>query len=156
MQPSSVDQHMSSTRRALTPAEHAKATRLYREMKLYSRLLGGAPAKPKLTLGTEAFRQAAQKDYADQLAHYGEARFPASFVVRNLSSLPETVCTALDVFCHEHQGRLEVAHNSVGGQALYQVHVHARDAVWVLLVDAQGSELARGHYCEQHLTWDCE
>ena len=147
---------MNSSRRALTPAEHRKATRLYREMKLFSSLMGmgNGAAKASMEPGTDAFRDAAKDDYEDQVKHYGEPRFPAAFVVRNLSALPTAVSDAVDTFAKEHLGRLEVASNSVDGHPVYQVHIAEKNMVWIALFDAQGEALARARYTQEQLTWE--
>lgn len=156
MQLSSVDEHMNSSRRALTPAEHRKATRLYREMKLFSSLMGmGTGTKKSSTEpGSDAFLAAARKDYEEQLQHYGEPRFPAAFVVRNLSALPSDVSDAVDAFAKEHLGQLEVASNSVDGHPVYQVHVAHKETVWIALFDVQGEMLARASYTQGQLVWE--
>lgn len=149
--------------RALSPADHAKATKLSREMALFSKLRGGspklrggspAPATPKLAPGTPEFSRAAKKDYADLLALYGAPKLPASFVVKKLTTLPAPVSAAYDSFRLMHSGQAQIALSTIDGHRTWQAQVtQIGGSAQVLLIDAKGVELARGAVRGAAVSW---
>lgn len=143
----------SPSQRALSPSDHQKATRLSREMALFTRLQGGATAAPKLAPGTPAFSSAAQKDYADLLDLHQAPRLPAAFVVQKLETLPAPVRAAFDTFRKLHGGRAEVALSTIDGHRTWQAQVVQTGGAQVLLLDGKGSELARGVVRGAAVSW---
>ena len=138
----------------LSPADHEKATRLSREMALFTRLQGGAtPARPALNPGTSAFAQAARKDYSDLLALHQAPRLPSAFVVRQLDTLPAPVGAAFDSFRAQHVGQAEVALSTIDGHRTWQAQVVQKGGAQVLLLDGKGSELARGVVRGAAVSW---
>lgn len=144
-----------NTQRALTPADHQKATRLSKEMALFARLQGGATARPEaLKPGTPAFSSAAKNDYADLVAMYGAPRLLASFVVEKLGTLPAPVKAAFDSFRLAHPGSAQIALSTIDGHRTWQAQVtQIGGAAEVLLIDAKGSELARGVVHGAAVSW---
>lgn len=156
MRLTSLPQRSASPQRSLTPAELAKATRLSREMALFARVTGGttaAPSKPSLTPGTAAFAQAARKDYADLLELYQAPRLSPSFVVKKWDALPGPVQQAFERFRGQHVGKPELAVSSIDGHRTYQAQVVQGSSAQVLLLDAKGSELARGAVRGAAVAW---
>lgn len=131
-------------RTGLTPADHEKATRLSREMALFTRLQGGATPAPGIAPGTIAFTRAAKQDYADLLALYGAPKLPGSFIVQKLSTLPAPVAASFDAFKQQHAGRAEIAPSAISGHRTWQAQVVTPGSAQVLLLDAKGHELASG------------
>lgn len=144
MRLSPLPQRTGSTQRALSPADHEKATRLSREMALFTRLQGGATPTARRSPGTPEFARAAKQDYAELLALHQAPRLPASFVVQQLGTLPAPVGTAFDTFRQQHAGRAEVALSVIDGHRTWQAQVVQKDGAQVLLLDARGHELGRG------------
>lgn len=141
--------------RALSPADHAKATRLSREMALFSKLQGGT-AKPasKLAPGTPEFTHAAKQDYADLVAFQGAAKLPTSFVVKKLTTLPAPVGAAFDHFRLLHSGQAQIALCTIDGHRTWQAQVtQIGGSAQVLLIDAKGVELARGVVRGAAVSW---
>ncbi|MDP3154642.1 MAG: hypothetical protein Q8N23_18330 [Archangium sp.] len=134
----------SPSQRALSPSDHEKATRLSREMALFTRLQGGAAPASKLAPGTAAFNSAARKDYADLLDLHQAPRLPAAFVVQKLETLPAPVGAAFDAFRNLHAGRAEIALSTIDGHRTWQAQVVQHGGAQVVLLDVKGSELARG------------
>ncbi|MDP1828797.1 MAG: hypothetical protein Q8L48_36390 [Archangium sp.] len=154
MRLSTLPQRTATSPRALSQADHEKATRLSREMALFTRLQGGAPAGPKLAPGTPAFSRAAKKDYGDLLALHGAPRLPAAFVVQQLSTLPAPVAVAFDTFRQLHAGRAEVALSTIDGHRTWQAQVvQGGNGAQVLLLDVKGEELARGVVRGAAVSW---
>jgi hypothetical protein len=147
----------TTTSQALSPADHAKATRLSREMALFTRLQGGsapAPAAPpKIAPGTPDFAIAAKKDYADVIAMYGAPRLLSSFVVKKLETLPAPVKAAFDSFRLLHGGAAEIALSTIDGHRTWQAQVTQIGGAEVLLIDAKGFELARGVVRGAAVSW---
>lgn len=139
-----------SQRTGLTLADHQKATRLSKEMSLFTRLQGGATPAPR---GTPDFSRAARQDYADQLALHGRAQLPVAFVVHKLSTLPAPVAAAFDDFKQRHLGRAEIAPSAIAGQVTFQAQVVQVGGAQVLLLDGKGHELARGVVRGAAVTW---
>jgi hypothetical protein len=142
--------------RALTPADHAKATRLAKEMELFSKLQGGSPASAasKVAPGTPEFTRAAKKDYADLVAMYGAPKLPTSFVVKQLGTLPSPVGAAFDNFRLLHSGQAQIALCTIDGHRTWQAQVtQIGGSAQVLLIDAKGVELARGVVRGAAVSW---
>jgi hypothetical protein len=143
----------------LSPAEHAKATRLSREMALFSKLQSGlqggnAPTAAKLAPGTPEFTTAAKKDYADLLEMHGAPKLPTSFVVKQLTSLPEPVKAAYDSFRLLHSGHAQIALSTIDGHRTWQAQVtQIGGAAQVLLIGEKGAELARGVVRGAAISW---
>lgn len=140
-------------RTALTPSEHEKATRLSREMALFTRLQGGSSPRPGLAPGTPAFERAAKRDYADLLALHQAPKLPSSFVVQQLGTLPPGVKAAIDTFKQLHSGRAEVAVSAIDGHRTWQAQVLQQGGAQVLLLDGKGRELGRGLVRGAAVTW---
>lgn len=142
--------------RGLSPADHQKATRLSREMALFSKLQGGsARTASKLAPGTPEFTTAAKKDYADLLAMYGAPKLSTSFVVKQLTSLPEPVKAAYDSFRLQHSdGHAQIALSTIDGHRTWQAQVtQIGGAAQVLLIGEKGAELARGVVRGAAVSW---
>jgi|APLak6261678615_1056124.scaffolds.fasta_scaffold01310_3 hypothetical protein len=132
----------SLPQRAFTPQDRERATSLAKEMALFARLQGGTtPTRAKLEPGTPAFVATAKREYAELIALHGAPKLPASFLVKDP---PPAVRRVVDAFSALHQGPAEVALNAIDGHRTYQVQVAARGQAQVLLLDARGTELARG------------
>ncbi len=131
-------------RTGLSQADHEKATRLSREMALFTRLQGGATAAPGRSPGTLSFTRAAKQDYADLLALHGKPRLPVSFVVQKLATLPEPVAAAFHTFSLKHAGRAEIALSAIDGHRTWQAQIVSSTSAQVLLLDVKGQELASG------------
>lgn len=147
MRLTSLPQRSVSPQGALTPAEHAKAARLSREMALYARVSGGTPTPPSRPLrspGTAEFALAARRDYADLLDLYQAPRLSPSFVVQKWDSLPAPVGAAFDRFRAQHAGKAEIALSTIDGHRSWQAQVSQQGGAQVLLLDAKGTELGRG------------
>ena len=142
-----------SQRTGLSPADHQKATGLSREMALFTRLQGGAAPSPRVT---PDFARTARQDYADQLALYGRAQLPASFVVQKLSTLPAPVAAAFHDFQQRHPGRAEIAPSPIAGQVTWQAQVVQVGGAQVLLLDQKGHELARGVVRGAAVSWQAQ
>ncbi len=144
-----------NTQRALTPADHEKATRLSKEMALFARLQGGATAGAEgLKPGTPAFTRAAKKYYAELVALHGAPRLPTSFVVQKLATLPAPVSAAFDSFRLAHPGSAQIALSTIDGHRTWQAQVtQIGGAAQVLLIDLKGSELARGVVRGAAVSW---
>ena len=154
MRLSPLAQRTGTSQRTLSPADAAKAARLSREMALFTRLQGGAaPQQPGLSPGTPAFAQAARKDYADLLELHQAPRLSPSFVVRKLDTLPVPVAAAFDSFRQLHEGHAEVALSTIDGHRTWQAQVVQKGGAQVLLIDARGSELARGVVRGAAVSW---
>lgn len=153
MRLSTVPHRTASSQRALSPADHENATRLSKEMALFTRLQGGAPVGPKLAPGSPAFSRAAKQDYGDLVALHGAPRLPAAFVVQKLSTLPAPVLAALDTFRQVHAGRAEVAVSAIDGHRTWQAQVVQGTGAQVLLLDVRGHELARGVVRGASVSW---
>lgn len=153
MRLSTLPHRTASSQRALSPADHEKATRLSREMALFTRLQGGATPGPKLVPGTPAFTRAAKRDYGELLALHGAPRLPAAFVVQKLSTLPASVVAAFDTFRQVHAGRAEVALSTIDGHRTWQAQVVQGSGAQVLLLDGKGAELARGVVRGAAVSW---
>ena len=146
----------AATQRGLSPADHAKATRLSREMALFSKLQGGsAPTTPKRSPGTAEFTKAAKQDYADLLALHGAPKLPTSFVVKSLTALPEPVKAAYDSFRLQHSdGHAQIALSTIDGHRTWQAQVtQIGGAAHVLLIGEKGAELARGVVRGAAVSW---
>lgn len=147
-------QRSGSSQRALSPADHAKATRLSREMALFTRLQGGATRATRLSPGTSAFTSAAKQDYADLLSLHQAPRLPASFVVHQIGTLPVPVAAAFDSFSQLHAGRAEIAPSVIDGHRTWQAQVvQSGGGAQVLLLDAKGHELTRGVVRGAAVSW---
>ena len=140
-------------RTGLTRADHEKATRLSREMALFTRVLGGASPAPGLSPGSLAFTRAAKQDYADLLALHGAPRLPTSFVVHKLGTLPAPVAASFLAFTQLHAGRAEIAPSVIDGHRTWPAQVVSSASAHVLLLDAQGQELASGLARAGSVTW---
>lgn len=142
--------------RGLTPAEHARAARLSREMALYARVMGGASpvaTKAPVTPGSPAFAQAARRDYEDLLALYGGPRLSPAFVVAKWGALPAPVAGAFERFRAAQPGQAEIALSTIDGQRAYQAQVLQPGGAQVLLLDARGLELGRGAVRGAAVVW---
>jgi hypothetical protein len=150
-----LPQRAATQQRGLSPADHAKATRLSREMALYTKLQGGsATSKPKLAPGTPEFARAAKQDYAELVALHGAPKLPASFVVKKLTTLPEPVGAAFDHFRLLHSGQAQIALSTIDGHRTWQAQVtQIGGSAQVLLIDAKGVELARGVVRGAAVSW---
>jgi hypothetical protein len=154
MRLSALPQRTASSQRALSPADHEKATRLSREMALFTRLQGGAPERVRIAPGSAAFVSAAKKDYGELVALHGAPRLPAAFVVQKVSSLPAPVAAAFDTFRQLHAGRAEVAVSAIDGHRTWQAQVvQGGSGAQVLLLDVKGHELARGVVRGAAVSW---
>lgn len=140
-------------RTGLSQADHEKATRLSREMALFTRLQGGATPLPGLSPGTLAFARAAKQDYADLLALHGRPRLPACFVVQKLATLPEPVAASFHAFTALHAGRASIALSAIDGHRTWQAQVVSSSSAQVLLLDTKGRELASGVARADKVCW---
>jgi len=150
MRLSSAPQRANNPQRGLSPADHAKATRLAREMALLSRLQGGVSTPPRGSTGTAA---AAKQDYAELLALHGKAKLPTAFVVQQWSTLPAPVSAAFQAFKQRHLGRAEIAPCAIDRQLTWQAQVVQVGGAQVLLLDGKGHELARGVVRGAAVSW---
>ena len=140
-------------RTGLSQADYEKATRLSREMALFTRLQGGATPRPGLSPGTHAFTRAAKRDYAELLVLHGRPRLPVSFVVQKLATLPEPVAASFHAFTAQHAGQAEIAVSAIDGHRTWQAQVVGSSSAQVLLLDVKGRELASGVARADKVCW---
>lgn len=153
MRLSTLPQRTATPQRGLTQADHEKATRLSREMALFTRLQGGASERVRMAPGSADFARAAKKDYGELVALHGAPRLPAAFVVQNLGTLPAPVGAAFDTFRQLHAGRAELALSAIDGHRTWQAQVVQGSGAQVLLLDVKGQALARGVVRGAAISW---
>jgi hypothetical protein len=162
MRLSTLPQRTATPQRGLTQADHEKATRLSREMALFTRLQGGGPERVRsgelaprgvMAPGSADFARAAKKDYGELVALHGAPRLPAAFVVQNLGTLPAPVGAAFDTFRKLHAGRAELALSAIDRHRTWQAQVVQGSGAQVLLLDVKGQELARGVVRGAAVSW---
>lgn len=153
MRLSPSSQRTGSPQRGLSPADHARATRLSKEMALFTRLQGGAAPVTPTSPGSAAFARAARQDYAELVSLHGRAQLPVAFLVQKPSTLPAPVAAAFEDFKRRHLGRAEIAPSAIDGQLTWQAQIVQVGGAQVLLLDRQGQALARGVVRGSAVAW---